>query len=102
MMKYILILFLLMSAACAKLEVYSPDGTKASYSRHIFGQEIHGLKIHKDSNGTVEVQLDSQKSDAAIVAEITRELIPVISQYQNLMAITNAATLPVMLMQGKK
>ena len=102
MMKYILIIILLMSAACAKLEVSSPDGTKASYSRHIFSQEIHGLKIHKDSNGTVEVELESQKSDAAIVAEITRELIPVISQYQNLMAITNAATLPAMIMQGKK
>lgn len=102
-MKSFIILFLfLCSLGCAKLEVTAPDGTRAYYTRYVFSQEIHGLKVHKESNGTIGVELESQKSDAAIVAEITRELIPIINQYQTLMAITNAATLPAMLSQGKK
>ena len=97
-MKYITFLLLcLCLCSCAKLEVSAPDGTRAYYSRHIFGQEIHGLKIMKDVNGTIEVELESQKSDAAVVADITKSLIPVIDKYQTMTAISNAALLPLSL-----
>lgn len=95
------ILIILSLFGCAKLEVTTPDGTRAHYSRHIFGQEIHGLKVLKDSNGTIEVQLESQKSDAAVVADITKALIPVIDKYQTMTAISNAALLPLTIGKGK-
>ena len=101
-MKYItLILLCLCLCSCAKLEVSAPDGTRASYTRHIFGQEIHGLEVRKDSSGTIEVKLESQKSDAAIVADITKSLIPVIDKYQTMTAVSNAALLPLTLGKGK-
>lgn len=70
---FIISLFVFLNG-CATLTVTSPEGYNATYSRYIFGQDIGGLEMYKDGNGTVRIVLQSQKSDVTVISDIVKTL----------------------------
>lgn len=60
---------LLLLTGCATMSVETPSGYKASYTR-VWDQEIQGLSIHHDANGTVAIELQKQSSSSEALADI--------------------------------
>lgn len=56
-------------AACATVSVETPSGYKASYTR-LWDQEIQGLSVYHDANGTVRIELQKQSSSSEALADI--------------------------------
>lgn len=60
---------LLLLAACSSIQVQTPDGYSASYTR-IGDQNIQGLRFEKDSLGVTRIVLEKQASEAQVLDAI--------------------------------
>lgn len=68
-MVWVRILPLLLLAACSTINVRTPDGYTASYTR-IGDQNIQGLRFEKDGLGVTRIVLEKQSSEAQILETI--------------------------------
>lgn len=68
-MKKLLVVFLLCCCGCSTIQLTTPDGYGASYTR--FGdQNIQGFRLERDNLGVWRVVLEKQSSDARILDAI--------------------------------
>lgn len=66
---FLVLMAAMVAAACATVSVETPSGYRASYTR-IWDQEIQGLSIHHDANGTVAIELQKQSSSTEALVDI--------------------------------
>ena len=69
---FVVIVAMLLLAACSTISVSTPDG-HASYTR-IGNQDISGLRFERDSLGVMRLTLDKQSSDSDIL-NVIRQLV---------------------------
>lgn len=61
-------------AGCSSINVTTPDGYSASYTR-IGDQEISGLRFEKDNLGLTRIVLDKQASKSDVLMQALRALV---------------------------
>lgn len=69
-----LIIVALLLFGCSTINIATPDGYSASYTR-IGDQEISGLRFEKDNLGLTRIVLDKQASKSDVLMQALRALV---------------------------